>query len=1242
MMDPNPNDGVLELNICHICDQEFEELELHFIIFHTSQQIDDDKKEEIPNIENTNQISENNGTKVEENANPFDAILNNDCSDFIKGSTETIITESPINIECDIHRKKDDIIGENAKNTKDVIENRNRPDQHQNSEENIISQQIAENVDHNEGIASNKCDICDKKLSRPDHLKRHKLIHESVKPLICQICGRSFQEHNLDSFKKHLLIHKRRGETENSKKYKCKNCEKEFFRITHLSKHRKRDHQNKLKKLHNIKKGESKCNNVYKCDICDKSFTKPNKLKKHIHIVHDRQKDYICEKCNKSFTTAGILKQHIHIVHDGRKDYTCDKLFTTSAILKKHVYKVHNGHKLRQHKLKTHQIEFESNNGKKYKCDICDKSFANPRNLRVHIRQIHQKELNHRCDICEKMFFQPSHLRQHQLKTHKIRESKLEVERKYKCEICTKRFSQLSNFTLHRRKIHQIKIEYKCSICDKLYSESSNLTKHRKKVHKEKISDPTLKCNMCEGLFSTDTGLREHKKWKHKTLKDISLEKLTCDICDKTFSNRSNFEKHKKWIHNTVSLEKLICDICDKTFSDPYKVIKHQKRVHQGSIHEGKRSHKCQICGKEYASNFKLNGHIKGIHESGNFRCELCNKDFTQAVHLKSHQKLSHEIGGIQCELCGKTFATNSGLNFHINHVHEKIKNHQCDDCEISFAHRGHLLAHIKNIHLKIKDNKCEFCVKSFAKKTYLKLHIKMVHERTKDVFCDTCNKAFTNNTACNLHIKFVHKGNNGKCRFCSDAIFQTYHGLRYHLKRFHCDNPKLKTHVCEICQKVFHTKVNLKFHIKNVHVQGKINQEKSPNLLNSNGAAGLKQHIKVLKKQYKCKSCGNSFSHADALKQHIYIIHEGRKDFKCDSCGKSFSLADLLKGHNHEDKCDSCGTAFSTKHSLEQHSLKTGVKPETCTSYNKAFTQRHTLKYHTKSVHEGKTIHKGPKSYTTNTTAREQIIEVNEKILKCYLCGKNIDQKFLKTHERICDKKLKHVDENAKNLLENLPENSLVTVDNEQDKTQEVDTSECNNKVLSINKIQESSEENFQSGFVECVICDLSFYGTSSTLKMHMNDVHQKENPYIRAHEGQEKIVSSMNPSTSLIQHDLNKHEQHENDTIYVNVEKISESTVIKLEKDTNQILNDPLSIPEKALRYEENNDKEIIDPLNIPENPIKTEKVSVEQKLINSVEDSKRSVNPIENESYSCKSCRKNFGEEKLLKTHERFCAK
>ena len=65
-----------------------------------------------------------------------------------------------------------------------------------------------------------------------------------------------------------------------------------------------------------------------------------------------------------------------------------------------------------------------------------------------------------------------------------------------------------------------------------------------------------------------------------------------------------------------------------------------------------------------------------------------------------------------------------------------------------------------------------------------------------------------------------------------------------------------------------------------------------------------LKQAIHEGSKDYKCESCGKSFSGAPYLKKHIHTVHEGYKDFKCESCGKSFSQSSNLKKHirtNHE-----------------------------------------------------------------------------------------------------------------------------------------------------------------------------------------------------------------------------------------------------------------------------------------------------------------------------------------------------
>ena len=46
------------------------------------------------------------------------------------------------------------------------------------------------------------------------------------------------------------------------------------------------------------------------------------------------------------------------------------------------------------------------------------------------------------------------------------------------------------------------------------------------------------------------------------------------------------------------------------------------------------------------------------------------------------------------------------------------------------------------------------------------------------------------------------------------------------------------------------------------------------------------------------CDTCGKAFPVAGKLKQHIHIVHDGRKDYKCQSCGKLFSVAGNLKQH--------------------------------------------------------------------------------------------------------------------------------------------------------------------------------------------------------------------------------------------------------------------------------------------------------------------------------------------------------
>ena len=65
-----------------------------------------------------------------------------------------------------------------------------------------------------------------------------------------------------------------------------------------------------------------------------------------------------------------------------------------------------------------------------------------------------------------------------------------------------------------------------------------------------------------------------------------------------------------------------------------------------------------------------------------------------------------------------------------------------------------------------------------------------------------------------------------------------------------------------------------------------------------------MKNHINVIhegKKQFKCEDCKISFGFKESLKKHIICIHTTARPFKCDICNKDYKFKAQLKEHNEE-----------------------------------------------------------------------------------------------------------------------------------------------------------------------------------------------------------------------------------------------------------------------------------------------------------------------------------------------------
>ena len=113
---------------------------------------------------------------------------------------------------------------------------------------------------------------------------------------------------------------------------------------------------------------------------------------------------------------------------------------------------------------------------KKYNCEACGKAFGRARDLKRHIRSIHEGVKNNKCETCGKAFNRLDILNTHILVVH-------EGLKNHKCEICGKAFGRATDLKKHIVSVHERIKNYKCETCGKSFCQNAHLKYHIKHVH---------------------------------------------------------------------------------------------------------------------------------------------------------------------------------------------------------------------------------------------------------------------------------------------------------------------------------------------------------------------------------------------------------------------------------------------------------------------------------------------------------------------------------------------------------------------------------------------------------------------------------------------------------------------------------------------------------------------------------------------------------------------------------------
>ncbi|XP_072536485.1 uncharacterized protein [Salminus brasiliensis] len=344
--------------------------------------------------------------------------------------------------------------------------------------------------------------------------------------------------------------------------------------------------------------------------------------------------------------------------------------------------------------------------GKKYDCPHCDRTFIKAVALRCHVlwhrgamgkksrfrRNVGRNPVRRvKCEICGHESFSKAahyfHLGKHEdrqpYKSITYQLANLQ-KNSFKCEICGMHFSRLSALNSHQQHHDLLKKPYACLQCNKSYANPSGLYSHRK---------------VCCGKDS------EEKKTEHfnptKTL--LGPKVHHCKKCGKGFWSMGAFIHHKQYQPQCAGIGPASSEGSRQPESG--RVRRKRRGRKRGVVSrqvdaESKEEHKCEVCGKSYRM---LGCFLKHqlIHDASNnlppvksfdyqveqlkknsYSCPDCGKRFSRAMALQFHMKChgyetglpiettkpSHSSNAPQCQNCLAFFTCESSLEIHQKH----------------------------------------------------------------------------------------------------------------------------------------------------------------------------------------------------------------------------------------------------------------------------------------------------------------------------------------------------------------------------------------------------------------------------------------------------------------------------------------------------------------------------------------------------------------------------------------------
>ena len=141
---------------------------------------------------------------------------------------------------------------------------------------------------------------------------------------------------------------------------------------------------------------------------------------------------------------------------------------------------------------------------RKKPCSECTSIYSSKKNLRLHIKTVHEVKKPHNCTLCGTAFGLKKGLKNHLGFMHGDDANR----RPYLCSQCGSNFKEKGELKSHIDEVHDGKKPHVCSICGRSFTRANRLKLHISTAHERNA----VSCSVCKKIFKAQLSLERHIK----------------------------------------------------------------------------------------------------------------------------------------------------------------------------------------------------------------------------------------------------------------------------------------------------------------------------------------------------------------------------------------------------------------------------------------------------------------------------------------------------------------------------------------------------------------------------------------------------------------------------------------------------------------------------------------------------------------------------------------------------------